>query len=487
MSYLTRATAVLFFILTLCPTADAREGDVRFFKVANTQFDPYIENPNAEQRQWMLDHYDRMKGWSPRFDQELHWYVRGWFYKDAYGIKPDWAVFAEHPEWILRDTAGNMLYVPFACSGGTCPQFAADFGNPDFRAFWIAEAQDVMGRGYQGVWIDDVNMTWRVSDGNANPVTPFDPRTGAPMLLDDWRRYMAEFMEEARVALSASEIAHNMIWYAGPEDNSNPFITRQIDAADFINLERGVTDLGLTGGNGRFALTTFLEFIDYLHGRGKNVILLDEALSTTQRQYALAGWLAINDGNDLMASENNSWTSPDSWWPGYDVTLGNALGPRYEWQTLIRRDFECGLILMNPPDRPGVPVAFGQSYSTIDGATVSAMTLAGDQSAVLLDACATAPADADADGVVDDADNCLEVANPAQRDTNGDGFGNLCDPDLNGDGVVNATDLALLRGAFFSALDPDADFDGDGLVNALDLGILRSYFFDVPGPSGIAP
>jgi hypothetical protein len=91
--------------------------------------------------------------------------------------------------------------------------------------------------------------------------------------------------------------------------------------------------------------------------------------------------------------------------------------------------------------------------------------------------------DADSDGVPDVADNCTLVANPNQRDSNGDGFGNACDADLNGDGIVNAADLGLFRAVFFSA-DADADFNGDGVVNSTDLGTLRLGFFMPPGPQG---
>ena len=94
--------------------------------------------------------------------------------------------------------------------------------------------------------------------------------------------------------------------------------------------------------------------------------------------------------------------------------------------------------------------------------------------------------DSDGDGVGDDVDNCTLVPNSDQRDTNGDGFGNICDADLNNDGVINAVDLGLLRLVFFSD-DDDADFNGDGLVNVIDLGVLRVSFFTLPGPSGVAP
>jgi hypothetical protein len=65
--------------------------------------------------------------------------------------------------------------------------------------------------------------------------------------------------------------------------------------------------------------------------------------------------------------------------------------------------------------------------------------------------------DADRDGVLDDADNCKTVANPDQQDTDADGIGDACDPDIDGDGVPNAQDRCPLthRG-------PDLNHDGCG-------------------------
>ena len=93
--------------------------------------------------------------------------------------------------------------------------------------------------------------------------------------------------------------------------------------------------------------------------------------------------------------------------------------------------------------------------------------------------------DIDADGVVNSADNCALNHNPAQRDTNGAGFGNICDADLSNDCIVNVIDLGVLKSVFFSA-DADADLNGDGVVNVIDLGLFKSLFFQAPGPSGLA-
>ena len=96
--------------------------------------------------------------------------------------------------------------------------------------------------------------------------------------------------------------------------------------------------------------------------------------------------------------------------------------------------------------------------------------------------------DTDGDGVNDATDNCTLIANADQRDTNGDGYGNICDADLDNNLTVNAADLGLLRTMFFdSGAGIDADFNGDNIVNVVDLGIMRQLFFAPPGPSGTAP
>lgn len=92
--------------------------------------------------------------------------------------------------------------------------------------------------------------------------------------------------------------------------------------------------------------------------------------------------------------------------------------------------------------------------------------------------------DSDGDSVPDAADNCTEVANADQRDTNADSFGNACDADLDGSCIVNFVDLALMKAVFFTA-DPDADLDGDGNVNFVDLATMKATFFGPPGPSGL--
>ena len=85
--------------------------------------------------------------------------------------------------------------------------------------------------------------------------------------------------------------------------------------------------------------------------------------------------------------------------------------------------------------------------------------------------------DTDGDGVAG-CDNCPTVPNgPAQAnipgvgnqtDTNGNGIGDACDPDIDGDGVLNASDNCPY--IYNPTQDPNAclDSDGDGILNGVD-------------------
>jgi uncharacterized protein (TIGR03382 family) len=77
--------------------------------------------------------------------------------------------------------------------------------------------------------------------------------------------------------------------------------------------------------------------------------------------------------------------------------------------------------------------------------------------------------DADGDNVSDNGDNCPAIANPNQADTDRDGLGDVCDPDIDDDGVLNKTaDGKALDNCPNVANRDQADDDGDGVGDACD-------------------
>jgi hypothetical protein len=110
--------------------------------------------------------------------------------------------------------------------------------------------------------------------------------------------------------------------------------------------------------------------------------------------------------------------------------------------------------------------------------------------------------DSDNDGVPDYQDNCIlkpngplipDAGGNSQRDTDGEGYGNIFDADLNNfDALLNLSDYSGFRSVFgapspLSLPAEHGDFNGDGLVNLSDYSIFRSSFGKAPGPSCCAP
>ena len=381
---------LIFLAAALCgqnvQAAKIEAGKVRFFNKVNSQF-------NEQQKNWLTSHYYRLLAYSPSFDKKNTWYPGGMAYVNSYAIYRDDALAKSHPEWIMRDAKGNKLYIPWDCGGGSCTQYAGDFSNPIFRRYMVQKIKAIASKGYKGIWLDDVNLIWRVGNNNDENqhITPIDSNTRKPMTLANWRRYFGQYMQEIRAALPKTvEISHNAIWYADSMARENPDITRQIRAANYINLERGGNDGGLVGGTGQWGYETFLKYIDYVHKQGTGVILMDDGNSTTEREYGLATWFLVSQGNDLYNSTRSDWTNPTSWWQGFSLNLGKAINNHYKWHSVLRRDFTCGSVLLNQPGRPTLHLTMGNGYKNLSGKAASSITLEAKSAAILTKPCAAA-------------------------------------------------------------------------------------------------
>jgi len=97
------------------------------------------------------------------------------------------------------------------------------------------------------------------------------------------------------------------------------------------------------------------------------------------------------------------------------------------------------------------------------------------------DACDPDQVDGDNDSVPESIDNCFAIPNPDQKDSDGDGLGDACDQDFidpDNDGVVDTKDNCDIK------FNPDQkDSDGDGLGDVCD-AISAGVETYIPGPLG---
>jgi hypothetical protein len=367
------AVMLLLIIAFASPASAANEGSVQTVRAANASFNEFTNAPSPASETWMQNHFWRMVVYSPYFDSRTGWYPNAWTYRDAYAIYENSALASEHPEWILKDASGKDLYIPWGCSNGSCPQYAGNIANAGFRENWIEEARATLAHGYKGLYIDDVNMEYRVSNGEEQQVAPIDPATGQPMTYTAWRQYMAQFMEQIRAAFPNVEIIHNVIWFAdSPARLSDPYIQREIESANGVYLERGVIDGGLTGGSGEWSLNDFLSYAEGINALNRYVVLGDNATNQQQQAYDLASYFLISDGNDAI---DVGTSTPTEWWPGWETQLGQANGARYQWNGLLRRDFTGGMVLVNPPGATTQTIALPSAMQEENGDTVTSVTL----------------------------------------------------------------------------------------------------------------
>lgn len=356
-------------------------GRVRFVKDANSSFDAEDIEANST---WINEHFYRMTGYSPWFNRNLSWYHRARVYDDAYAIYKGSSLASEHPGWIVRDANGNKLYIPFRCSNGSCPQYAADISNPAWRSYFISTLKGTLAKGYIGVFVDDVDMWANTSNGSGQLVAPIDHNTGKPMTDEVWRGYFVRFMEELRAATPGYEITQNQVWYVAGGPAVNARIAQSMRQANCINIEFGVDDPGLTGGTGTLSVNSLLNYVDAVHSLGTAIDMGGDGTSLHELQYTLAGYFLVNNGSDLVTG--NSSQTITNFWPGWSVKLGEAEGPRSRTAAgLFERKFTHGLVYLNEPGATTKTIALPSAMKNLAGKTVTSITLSASSGAVLHD------------------------------------------------------------------------------------------------------
>lgn len=207
---------------------------------------------------------------------------------------------------------------------------------------------------------------------------------------------------------------------------------------------------------------------------------------------------------DIVSTNARSFTSPLSYGQSAVadlIRLGVAGAAGHVKEPFLLGVLRPHILLRNYAQGENAVTAYYKSVPYLGWMHV----YAGDPLMTVPQPLGAAVDDRDGDGVLDADDDCIDVPDSDQRDTDGDGYGNVCDGDVDGDGTVTTTwetfdpnrtmpcpqnggDIEkICRTIEFGQYDPDHDLDGDLDVDVDDLVIAEFRLFFPPGPSGLAP
>ena len=218
------------------------------------------------------------------------------------------------------------------------------------------------------MFVDDVNWGTGFRDGSQSK--SFEPEA----------HELADLLEAIRAAWPAAEIEMNSQWHDLKANLSNPNVQRGLAAASVVTKEFGV---GPTAGVGAGDYRELLEFDEGLHERGKHMVFTGDYHSNNvpTMEWNLATMLLVNDGGDAVNGTNQS---PTSWWEGFNVNLGEALGPcERQPSGLWVRHFTDGVVYAVEPGSGTQTVTLPQAMHSAQRGTVTSVTLQAGQGAVL--------------------------------------------------------------------------------------------------------
>jgi len=369
----------------------------------------------------------------------------------------DWANINSHEDWFVHDNQGNRVYQLYA---GWLKEYCMDAsglieGNTTYgwKEYWAdAVISDAVASHADGVFADSTHLPYAV------PSDLWDSPMGSPP--------------------HTAYIPHLEVFY--------DYVYQQLDAANiyFIpNIGGLITTVDTTTGyytdvHGAMVEgfgTTYSDF-DWRQQMNRTLNLIrngkifiaqngfGDPSNIEGRLWLLGNFLLVKHDKSFINMLANG-VSQMHWWPEYDLDLGAPVSSDVPSNIsdllvtggLYARRFERGLVLVNGsssstpktytlgPDDPHMLVRpYGGGEVSSDGTWSGGIDLVdaggsvtlGPWSAAILLQTEFAPGDCNRDGVVDEADLAIWLANYKQT-------GGWDEGDFNGDGFVNGADYTI--------------------------------------------
>lgn len=246
---------------------------------------------------------------------------------------------ARHPEWLLRDRAGQ----PIQCKGFPY-LWAMDVGNPGFQRAWADEVVgELRTQGWDGVFIDNVNPTIRYYHDPADVAKyPSDAAYSAAMT-----SALAHIVPTIHAAGKLA-IANIGSWPSYPAVGA-----RWMRYLDGGMDERFTKFIAAPGQGYRSAAEwrTELSILQQAQRQGKWFMGIAQSSDhdVQAERFSWGTMLLGSGGRATFALQDDAEYGIETWFSDYEAPIGRPLAGASERRSGIElRRFSHGLVLVNP-------------------------------------------------------------------------------------------------------------------------------------------
>jgi hypothetical protein len=259
-----------------------------------------------------------------------------------------------------------------------------DISNVAWRQYltdWIVNTLNANPM-IDGVFVDNV---WGYFIDNQFYTTPY------PAISDSWWvSNMASCLAYLNNRIGNKLIIPNT--YIGQYDTTSYGLAEYYDASDGLFIEAWVnSQRGASAAFGKswipFDYVRWISAARDIVKKGKYFCVYDGGSSQSEFYYSYSSFLLIANDNAFYQFDSNyryGWYG-SSYFPLTIVAdqLGNPLGDFYSIQNCLVRDFENGKVVVN---YNSISTSFnlGGTYRTVDGATVTSITMGANTGAIYL-------------------------------------------------------------------------------------------------------
>lgn len=241
-------------------------------------------------------------------------------------------LLAEHPDWFLRDTNGELIR--------RGDNVFMDPGNEGYREFWLQRAKEMQDQfGWDGVFIDNVEGSLAkiyregVQPANYNDATYQQAIEGFLAYLK--QNYFGP--ENKPVFANIIELQDVSVWYRYIE---------HLDGAMIESFAADYDDRYLSASDWEYQM----EVIRRSQEAGKSLILVTQGRENdrARQEFALGSYLLVNNGQSYFRYTNSDYYNQIWLYDNYSLALGSPLGDMYKVSSAWRRDFEKGYVIVDP-------------------------------------------------------------------------------------------------------------------------------------------